>query len=153
MSDEHVQIVRRFLDAYVTGDYKLAAAELHADAEWHNTPSFPGPRTVFGPEAIRQFWREMFGAFASSSRLGSGMKVEQITDYENIVVAEVHGWGAGSALRLAPAAERPPRSPSAPRGHRSGPRSRASSGRHSGFPSRPSSLGLVQIFTERPTVR
>ena len=97
MSDERVQIVRRFLDAYVTGDYKRAAAELHADAEWHNTPSFPGPRTVFGREAIRQFWRELFGAFANSSRFGSGMKVKQITDYDDIVVAEVHGWGAGTS--------------------------------------------------------
>ena len=69
----------------------------HADAEWHNTPSFPGPQTVYGPEPIRQFWREMFGAFAGSSRSGSGMEAERIADYDDVVVAEMHGWGTGKS--------------------------------------------------------
>jgi ketosteroid isomerase-like protein len=97
MSEEHVELVRRFLDAYVAADYERAAALLHADAQWHNTPSFPGPQAVYGPEAIRQFWREMFGAFAGSWRSGSGMETEKITDYDDVVVAEVHGWGAGKS--------------------------------------------------------
>jgi ketosteroid isomerase-like protein len=97
MSEEHVEIVRRFLDAYVAADYERAASLLHAEAQWHNTPSFPGPQTVDGPEAIRHFWRDMFEAFAGPSRSGSGMEAERITDHDDVVVAEVHGWGAGKS--------------------------------------------------------
>jgi len=97
MSEEHVELVRRFLDAYVAADFERAAALLHADAQWHNTPSFPGPKTVYGPEPIRQFWRDLFGAFADPSRSGSGMEAEKIADYDDVVVAEMHGWGAGKS--------------------------------------------------------
>ena len=43
MPESAVETVRRFMDAYVAGEYDRAAGELHAEAEWHNTRSFPGP--------------------------------------------------------------------------------------------------------------
>ena len=93
---KNVEVVRRFLDAYVDGDYERAAGELHTEAEWHNTPSFPGPGAVRGPAAIRSFWHEMFRAFSGSSKSGSGMEVEKITEIDDVVVVRLHGWGGGT---------------------------------------------------------
>ena len=97
MPESAVETVRRFMDAYVAGEYDRAAGELHAEAEWHNTRSFPGPTSVYGPGAIRGFWREMFRAFAASSGAGSsGMEVERVADYGDVVVVVLHGWGGGT---------------------------------------------------------
>src|SRR4051812_15080690 len=46
MSQEHVEIVRRFLVTMVRGDYDAAVRDFDADAKWHNTGALPGPTTA-----------------------------------------------------------------------------------------------------------
>jgi ketosteroid isomerase-like protein len=94
MSEQNVEVVRGLFDAVSRGDYDAAARFLHADAEWHNTAVFPGPRTVHGPEAITQFWKDMFRSYGGGG--SSRMQIERVTEVNDVVVIAVHGWWSGS---------------------------------------------------------
>ncbi len=92
MSQENLELVRRFIESVGNGDYEAAAQRLDPGAEWHNTAVFPGPRTVVGSDAIVGFWRDFFDIQRGGS---SGMKAEELMDGGEIVVVKVHGWGRG----------------------------------------------------------
>jgi limonene-1,2-epoxide hydrolase len=55
MSQEKVEIVRRFLVTMVRGDYDATVRDFDADAKWHNTSAFPGPTICSGPAEIAAF--------------------------------------------------------------------------------------------------
>jgi ketosteroid isomerase-like protein len=90
MSQENVEVARRFVHALDRRDYEAAAACLHHAAEWHNTAAFPGPRTVIGPEEIVAFWQSLLDSFGED---GSVAEVEDIESNGNLVVIGVHSWG------------------------------------------------------------
>jgi ketosteroid isomerase-like protein len=92
MSQEKVELVRRTFDAVVRGDYQGAARGLHADAVWHNTAEFPGPRTCVGPQAIVEFWESLMEPFEETDRT---MDVERVVVGEDSVVLGVHSVGRG----------------------------------------------------------
>jgi ketosteroid isomerase-like protein len=93
MSAENREAVRRVLDAFRVLDYDRAAAEFTADAEWHNTDSFPGQRVCCGPDEIKAFWEALSDVFA----LGANAEVGQIVEHEDMVVTETHSRGRGKA--------------------------------------------------------
>jgi len=93
MSRENLDTVGRVLDAFRDLDYDRAAAEFAADAEWHNTDSFPGQRVCCGPNEIKAFWESLSDVFA----LGANAEVGQIVEHGDIVVTETHSRGRGKA--------------------------------------------------------
>ena len=99
MSQENVEVVRRLLDAFGRRDYDEAIRCLHDDAEWHNTASFPGPRTVIGPRAISEFWDTLVESFDESQ---GGSKIEEQAAHGDRVVIGIrtHGRGAGSGVPI-----------------------------------------------------
>ena len=94
MSPDNGEIARRLIATIADGDYEVAAEYLDADAEWHNTSVFPGPKTLIGADAIAEFWRDLFGTY-SGETAAAGMEVEKLTDAGNVVVVLIHGWGRG----------------------------------------------------------
>jgi ketosteroid isomerase-like protein len=94
MSEENVTIACEFIEAIGDGRYDEAVTYLHPNAEWHNTRAFPGAGTVTGHDAIREFWRDLFGAYGAD-RGGAGVEVERTVDAGEVVVVLVHGWGRG----------------------------------------------------------
>jgi len=95
MSQTNVDTVLQLVEALSNGDYDRAAEHLDADSEWHNTAVFPGPRIVVGAKAIRDFWEDLFEAYAAGAA-GVGMEVEKVAESGDTVVVLVHGWGHGS---------------------------------------------------------
>jgi len=55
MSEENVEIVRRFFAAFTAGDMDAFMALFADDAVVETDPSFPEGGTLVGPEAIRRF--------------------------------------------------------------------------------------------------
>ena len=98
---ENVDVVRALFEAVSRRDYDTAAHLLDPDAEWHNTAVFPGPRTVRGARAISQFWRDMFESYGGFGDAG-GMEIEQLTEGDDVVVVQMHGWwrAAGGEVPL-----------------------------------------------------
>ncbi len=92
MSQENVEIARRFLEALGRGDYDDASDCLHTDAVWTNTASFPGARTITGPKAIIDFWKTLVESFDQAD---GGLEVENVMGTGYRVVAGVHSRGRG----------------------------------------------------------
>jgi ketosteroid isomerase-like protein len=90
MSQENVEIVRRVVEKLGSGEYDVAARELHLDAEWHNTAAFPGPSVCSGPKEIELFWTTLFETFDTG-----GMEIERVAESGNTVVVLIHSWGWG----------------------------------------------------------
>jgi ketosteroid isomerase-like protein len=99
MSQENVEVVRRLLDAFGRRDYYEATRCLHEDAEWHNTASFPGPRTVTGSRAISEFWDTLVESFDESE---GGSEIEKVAVGSDRVVVGIRtqGRGAGSGVPI-----------------------------------------------------
>ncbi len=79
MSQENVEVARRFFEALGRRDYDAATPCLHPEVEWRNTASFPGPRSLVGPSAIFEFWEALIESFepdwaapANSRQVGFG---------------------------------------------------------------------------------
>jgi ketosteroid isomerase-like protein len=92
MSQENVEIARRAFEFVRQGEYGGAAGCFREDVEWHNTPAFPGPRTIVGPRAIVDFWQELFGSFGDE---GERATIEKVRADGDCVVMAVRSWGQG----------------------------------------------------------
>jgi ketosteroid isomerase-like protein len=90
MSQENVEVVRAALTAIRARDRRAAAAFFTAEAEWHNTSAFPGPRVCIGSDAIIDFWV----TFVEDFEVG-GDEIEQVLDIDCRVVVGFHQWGRG----------------------------------------------------------
>jgi hypothetical protein len=90
MSQENVEIVNAALRALGGLDRGQATILFAPEAEWHNTPEFPGPSVCVGPDQIVDFWAGMVEGFG-----GGGNEIEQITDIDGRVVVGIRSWGSG----------------------------------------------------------
>jgi ketosteroid isomerase-like protein len=90
MSKENSRSCVQRLPAIRERDRGAAAAFFTADAEWHNTSAFPGPRVCVGPDAIIDFWM----TFVEDFEFG-GDEIEQVLDIGCRVVVGFHQWGSG----------------------------------------------------------
>ena len=93
MSQENVEIVRRFLEgAQETPDavWNIFDEEVEWDTGYWSAPDFP--ERTYGPDAVREFFRRWVGAFDDW-----GYVVEELIEGPNSVVAQIHQWAAGRA--------------------------------------------------------
>ncbi len=103
MSQENVEVARRFFEALSRRDYEAATPCLHPDAEWRNTSSLPGPQSLAGQEAIFEFCETLLESFApdwaapiDDSESGSGVThIEELRASGACVVAVLHSRGRG----------------------------------------------------------
>ena len=93
MSQENVEVVRRFLVTMGSGDYDTAVRVFHADAKWHNTGAFPGPTICSGPAEIKAFWKALFEDFENAQ-----LEIEETAETGDTVVVGLHSqaWGKAS---------------------------------------------------------
>ena len=90
MSQENVEVVRRFLVTMDSGDYDAAVREFDPDAKWHNTGVFPGPTICSGPAEIAAFWKALFENFEDAK-----MDIEETAEIGDTVVVGLHSKGRG----------------------------------------------------------
>jgi ketosteroid isomerase-like protein len=100
MSQEHVEVVRRFVDAVSRGDREAAAALLHPDVEWQ---TMAGP--LLGVQAMRG--REETVSFILD-RIPEGVedftatadRFNELPDNGLLVVGRYTGRGASSGAKI-----------------------------------------------------
>jgi len=86
MSEENVESVKRFLDAYNRRDVEGMLAELDPEVEWH--PALPealmgrGPAVYRGHGGVRSMFADLYGAFAELH-----VEVSEIRDLGDQVLA------------------------------------------------------------------
>ena len=91
MSQENVEIVRRFLEqARESADFvwDIFGEEVEWETAALSIPDFPA--TVRGPDGVREFFRRWVGTFESW-----GYEMEELIDAPDAVVVHIHQWGRG----------------------------------------------------------
>ena len=90
MSQENVEVVRRFGEAWQRGD--VAAALLaRENVEWHDQVAIPGAEVHRGREAVRRHFELWLDAWKEI-----GYTVEEVLDPGNCVVVMVRRRGKGA---------------------------------------------------------
>jgi uncharacterized protein len=97
MSEEHVEIVRRFYEAFMRGDGEAALALYSGDAEWDDTRFRPEGKVHQGHEGLVELVRTWVGTWTDYS-----FDLNRIVDGGERIVAicEEHGTGKGSGLPM-----------------------------------------------------
>jgi hypothetical protein len=95
MSEEHVEIVRRFYEAFMRGDGEAALALYSRDAEWDDTRFRPEGKVHQGHEGLVELVRTWVGTWTDYS-----FDLSRVVDAGERIVAicEEHGTGKGSGL-------------------------------------------------------
>jgi ketosteroid isomerase-like protein len=86
MSQEHVETVKRALEAWNADDLDAFLAEVHPDVEWHPSlePALEGEATTYkGHEGVRRAWAEYRGE--TFERLTP--QIEEVRDLGETVLA------------------------------------------------------------------
>ena len=90
MSRENVEILARAF-AEAPKDPERFFALFADDVEWDMTGGpFPESRKVYGPAAVREFFRTWTGAFENW-----GYEAEEVIDAGSSVIVCLHQWGQG----------------------------------------------------------
>ena len=90
MSEENVEIVGRMLDQ-ARQDPEVVLGMLADDVEWDTKDlQLPGPSTRFGPDVVREFFRDWVGAFEAWD-----YEAEELIDAGDATVVCLHQWGRG----------------------------------------------------------
>ncbi len=97
MSAEHVELIRRQIEAENRGDWEGSIEGLDSDVEWVVAREHPATRTVRGLEELRAYrddWREMLGALS--------FETDEIVNRGDVavVVGHLKGTGAGSGAEI-----------------------------------------------------
>jgi len=58
MSQENVEIVKTFGDAWQRGDLAAALSIVDDEVEWHDQAAIPDSAVHHGPEAVRRHWEQ-----------------------------------------------------------------------------------------------
>src|SRR5687767_3494954 len=97
MSEENVEIVRRFYEAFMGSDGQAALALYSLDAEWDDTRFRPEGKVHQGREGLAELVRTWVGTWADYS-----FTLERVLDAGDRVVAicEERGTGKGSGLEM-----------------------------------------------------
>jgi ketosteroid isomerase-like protein len=84
MSAENVEIVRRAMEVFATGDLDGFLESHHPDTEWRSASDEPNAQTYRGHEGIRRFAAEISEAWAG--RFNDTMSFEDFIDLGDWVV-------------------------------------------------------------------
>ena len=96
MSQENVEIVRRFTDAVNRGDREAAAAVVHADVEWHTVAGpILGVEAVSGRDEVTRFLFDLFPDAIEDFRVTIG-EVRALPQGQVLVTAHYDGRGVAS---------------------------------------------------------
>ena len=97
MTEESIETVRRFYEAFIQGDGQGALAVYAPDAEWDDTRFRPEGKVHRGREALAELVRTWVGTWADYS-----FTLEEVLDAGSRVVAicEERGTGKGSGLDM-----------------------------------------------------
>jgi ketosteroid isomerase-like protein len=92
MSEENVEAIRSWIEAWNTGALDSVLGNVQPDAEWQSDPFDPDAETYRGPEGVRRFlgmWEENFA--------GLQLEIEQTLDAGDSVVVAHRLSGRGRA--------------------------------------------------------
>ena len=84
MSAENVEIVRRSMEAFASGDLDAFLAAHHPDTEWRTAADEPNPETFHGCDGVRRFAAEINEAWAD--RFDDVMEFKDFIDLGDWVV-------------------------------------------------------------------
>ena len=100
MSAEHVEIVRRFIDAYNRRDREAVEALFHARVEWHTIAGpLLGVESVRGREESLHFMFEQIPEGVEGFRVALG-EVRELPGGQVLAVAQYEGRGVTSGAMV-----------------------------------------------------
>jgi ketosteroid isomerase-like protein len=83
MSQENVELVRRFVEASARGDFEAALALMRPDIEFWTRPEVPDlPASYVGHAGMRDFWGTLADSYTESFRV----ELEELIDAGDYVV-------------------------------------------------------------------
>jgi uncharacterized protein len=91
MSQENVEIVRRFGEAWQRGDFAAALSTLDENVEWCDQVAIPGAEVHRGREAVRRHFEQWLDAWKEID-----YTAEEVLDPGNCVVVMVRRCGKGA---------------------------------------------------------
>jgi ketosteroid isomerase-like protein len=97
MSQENVEVVRAFLDAYNRGELDVVFELCTPDVEGYPASVFPEPRPRFGHAAMKAFLEEIGSAWAEPPRYVL-TEVVAVGDDRVLARGDWRGRGAASAI-------------------------------------------------------
>jgi ketosteroid isomerase-like protein len=97
MAQESVEVVRRILDRWASGDFRAGADELDPEVVFIVRPPFPEPAEVVGPAGITDYMRGFLKQWMGFTVEATGF--EAIGDAV-LVSAVQHGTGSSSGVRV-----------------------------------------------------
>jgi ketosteroid isomerase-like protein len=100
MSQENVEVVRRFLDALSRRDDAAAMPLLAEDVEWHMFPAGVGPEVFHGPNDVREAGIAFLSAWDKAD-----LEIAELFDAGDAVVARLRWSLRGKASGLATTTE------------------------------------------------
>ena len=97
MSQENVEIVARYSDAFQRGDLAATLSVLDEDVEWHDQAAIPGADVHRGREAVGRHIRQWLEAWEEID-----YTPEEVLDRGNqvVVVVRRRGKGKGSGVEV-----------------------------------------------------
>jgi ketosteroid isomerase-like protein len=98
VSQENVEIVREFLEAFNQGDYAVCLEAIDPDVEWHPPPDIPNALVAQGRDALISNFQDWLGAWESYRATPEDV-VEGAG--ETVVVTSLEsGRGRGSGIEV-----------------------------------------------------
>jgi ketosteroid isomerase-like protein len=102
LSAETVEIVRRSMEAFASGDLDAFLAAHHPDTEWRTAADEPNPETFVGREGLRRLASEISEAW--TGRFDDVMEFEDFIDLGDWVVvpwtARLKGRSSGIEVEV-----------------------------------------------------
>ena len=97
MSQENVDLVRRSIGAFNSGDWDGSLEYMDEDIEWRAPYVVPDQDSYFGRDGVRAFWRAWTDNFE-----GFRVEVEELIDVGDdvVVVARIRGQGIASGAEV-----------------------------------------------------
>jgi uncharacterized protein len=97
MSQENVDLVRRTIGAFNSGDWDASLEYMDEDIEWRAADAVPDQDSYFGRDGVRAFWTAWTDNFE-----GFRLEVEELIDAGDdvVVVTRIRGRGIASGAEV-----------------------------------------------------
>ena len=97
MSLENVDLVRRTIGAFNSGDWDASLEYMDEDIEWRAADAVPDQDSYFGRDGVRAFWTAWTDNFE-----GFRLEVEELIDAGDdvVVVTRIRGRGIASGAEV-----------------------------------------------------
>ena len=97
MSQENVDLVRRTIEAFNSGDWDASLEYMDEDIEWRAADAVPDQDSYFGRDGVRAFWMAWIDNFE-----GFRLEVEELIDAGDavVVVTRIRGRGIASGAEV-----------------------------------------------------